>query len=183
MRIIGGQSKGRRLQSLEGNLIRPTSVRIRKGVFDILFQIEDKKVLDLYAGLGAFGLEALSRGALFCTFVDGNRRSIDVIEKNIEICGFNSRACIIKKDVIKSIDILDKNGRQYDIIFMDPPYFRGLIEKTLERLYSSTIIHEGVKIIAQHDVNEVVETDLRWRLLDSRRYGSNRVVFLTPKIV
>ena len=128
MRIIGGTARGRRLQTppkstvsrTGSQLIRPTADRAREALFNIIGkEVEDAVVLDLFAGTGALGLEALSRGAQSAAFVDKSSQSTDLIKKNIELCGFSDKSFVIKRDLAKSLSFLEKHApnREFSIIF------------------------------------------------------------------
>ncbi len=121
MRVIAGEAKGRKLVSPRSPSIRPTSDRVREAIFDVLTHldvIEDAVVVDLFAGTGALGIEALSRGARFATFVDDDREAIAVIEQNLERTGLSSNADVVRADAIAWC----RRGRRVDVAFCDPPY-------------------------------------------------------------
>ncbi len=125
MRIITGSVGGRRLTTLEGNDVRPTPERVKEGLFSALqFDIEGRRVLDLFAGSGQLGLEALSRGAESAVFVDSSQNSLNVVKKNIEATGFSDKARVVRSDyaafAAASRDV-------FDIAFLDPPYNAGLL--------------------------------------------------------
>ena len=123
MRIISGIHKGRRLKPVKGNHIRPTSDRVREAIFSVLAEkTMDSQVLDLFAGSGALGIEALSRGARHSTFVDNHYDSLRLIKSNLELVGETSRAAIIKGDAFRICERLGRQSLHYDIIFADPPY-------------------------------------------------------------
>src|SRR6056297_149625 len=120
MRIIAGIAKGRKIYSgnIEGT--RPTLDRVKESLFNIIgYPLNGYNILDLFAGTGNLGLEALSRGASFVTFVDNNRECYRVIKRNVELLNFNARSEILNKDSLK---FLEDTSKKFDIIFMDPPY-------------------------------------------------------------
>ncbi|MDR1003278.1 MAG: 16S rRNA (guanine(966)-N(2))-methyltransferase RsmD [Oscillospiraceae bacterium] len=120
MRIITGSARGRRLRSLEGNDVRPTTDMVKEAVFSaIQFQIEERRVLDLFAGSGQIGLEAVSRGASEAVFVDKSPASINVIKSNIAACGFEDSCRVIRSD---ALSYLSSCAEMFDIVFADPPY-------------------------------------------------------------
>lgn len=130
MRIISGNSKGRKLVQISGTSIRPTSDRIREAVFNILGPtIKNRQVLDVFSGSGALGIEALSRGASHCTFAD---HDCDIVSQNVQRCGYKEKAQIICCDILKEKFIQTLGGRQFNLIFMDPPYEKGYIELLLK---------------------------------------------------
>ena len=117
--IIGGKLKGQKLNSIKVDFVRPTQAKVRKSIMDTIYDFENKKVLDLYAGFGTLGLECLSRGAKSVDFVEENYKVIQVLRKNIDSFNLNDYCNIIKSDVFK---FLNKSVEKYDIIFADPPY-------------------------------------------------------------
>ncbi len=129
MRVITGVARGRRLQTLEGNDVRPTTDKVKEAVFSsIQFDIEGRRILDLFAGSGQLGIEALSRGAQNATFVDLNPEAINVIKANLKATGFESQSKVTRADCFSFI----ASARDtFDIVFLDPPYREGLLEKTL----------------------------------------------------
>jgi 16S rRNA (guanine966-N2)-methyltransferase len=129
MRVISGQCKGRKLTSIDGNRIRPTSDRVKESIFNILGpKVRDSNILDLFAGTGGLGIEALSRGAEHTTFID---RSCDVIEQNLELCHLDDKAIVFNFDLTQN-DFISLLGDQvFDIVFIDPPYGKGYIELLL----------------------------------------------------
>ena len=129
MRVITGIARGRRLQTLEGNDVRPTTDKVKEAVFSsIQFDIEGRRVLDLFAGSGQLGIEALSRGAEGATFVDLNPEAINVIKANVKATGFESLSAVHRADCFS---YLASTKEEFDIVFLDPPYREGLLEKTL----------------------------------------------------
>ncbi|MBI5287051.1 MAG: 16S rRNA (guanine(966)-N(2))-methyltransferase RsmD [Deltaproteobacteria bacterium] len=187
MRIIGGVAKGRRLASFKGLSIRPTSDKAREAIFNILPQAPFKKVLDLFAGTGAMGAEALSRGAEEAVFVDKSPTSIRVIKKNLEICGFLDRATVLQMDVDKALRILGKKGERFDLIFIDPPYQAGLMGKTLMDIDEKGIILPGGVVVAESSkrlVPAIFKQGMVWngelkrlKSIDRRIYGDTVVTF------
>ena len=130
MRIITGSAKGKRLNTLEGLDVRPTSDKVKEGLFSALqFDIEGRRILDLFAGSGQLSLEALSRGAESAVLVDNSSNSIKIIKKNIEICGFEEKAKCIQSDYFS---FCASSRDVYDIAFLDPPYKAGILISALK---------------------------------------------------
>ena len=147
MRITTGLYKGRQILMPEG--IRPTQDKVRKALFDILGDIEGVSFLELFAGSGAVGFEAVSRGAKNLTLVELNRECLLVIEKNIE--ALKVKACdICPKEADDAIKALHKNKKRFDIIFLDPPYYKDMLKKTLQTLVDYDILAPSGLVIAQH---------------------------------
>lgn len=132
MRIISGTAKGRRLQTLPGNDVRPTTDKVKEGIFSaIQFDIEGRRFLDLFAGSGQMGLEALSRGAESAVFVDSANESIKVLKENVNATGFSEVSKILRADALTFLATTDET---FDIAFLDPPYAGGLLEKALNEV-------------------------------------------------
>lgn len=156
-------------------LIRPTADRAREALFNIIGQeVKGATVLDLYAGTGALGLEALSRSAKQAVFVDNNPQAVQLIEKNIELCGFSDRSLILKRDLSKGLYFLAKQlpETKFSVIFIDPPYRKGLSSTMLHEIGKTNLLSLDVLVVAEEDaLSELPSkvTDL-W-LVDQRRYG------------
>lgn len=180
MRIISGEKKGTRLFSLKKRKIRPTSDKVKGAIFNILSSVEDKIVLDLFAGSGALGIEALSRGALEVVFVDNSFSSLDLIRKNLQKLGLRDKGMLLKKDVLRFLKT--KSEERFDLILADPPYGKGLCQKVLEILSGKEILNpEGVLVIEYHK-KEKIEKVENLILLQERRYGDTVVSFFKKKI-
>jgi 16S rRNA (guanine(966)-N(2))-methyltransferase RsmD len=184
MRIISGTSKGRRLATLKRHALRPTSDRVKESIFNILGKVvEGKKVLDLFAGTGALGMEALSRGAKRAFFVEKGRQAIRLIRKNLSQLGMEGRSEIVPKDANRAIGILKERGETVELILMDPPYQKGLIHKTLSKLTSHKIYHEDSILVIEHDRRELLPDTIEgWDLIRQRRIGDTVISFLTPRL-
>jgi len=180
MRIISGTSRGRKLGTLKNNIIRPTSDRVKESIFNILGkEVEGKIVLDLFAGTGSLGIEALSRGARSVLFVERGRQALRLIKKNLSQCGMEGQSEILPKDVYRAIGILRQRGKSFDLILMDPPYEQGLIQKALKKLDSEKIYHKDSILVIEHDRREPLpDVTGRWDLIRQRRIGDTVVSFL-----
>ncbi len=178
MRIISGSARGRKLLAPGrrfGDLIRPTSDRAREALFSILAtKILGAWVLDLFAGTGALGLEALSRGAEFAVFVDGQRAVTELIVENIALCGFSERATVRQRDLARGLAFLSqlKPPGGFDLAFLDPPYGSTLALKGLESLASENIL-AAKGIVVLEDAAEAQYPQVLGSLVcfDQRRYG------------
>ena len=161
MRIITGSKRGKKLVTLEGEQVRPTTDRVKESLFNILqFQLEGRKFLDLFAGSGQIGLEALSRGAALCVFVDSAKESIRVVEKNIQSTGLGDRAKVVGSDF----------AEMFDIAFLDPPYRTGLLEQALPLVAQR--MNPGGVILCEHPKDEALpEAAGAFRLHKTYRYG------------
>ena len=182
MRIISGSLKGRKLATPKGHTLRPTSDRVKESMFNILGkEVEGKIVLDLFAGTGNLGIEALSRGARRIIFIENSREAFKLIEKNLLSCGMKDRSEILLKDVDGAIDMLKRKGETFDLIFMDPPYEKGLIQRTVRKLKTEKICHEDSILVIEHNRREPLpDTSEEWNLIDQRRMGDTVISLLTP---
>jgi len=180
MRIITGSAKGFKLKVPKGLDVRPTSDRVKESVFNILSdQVYDAVVLDLFAGTGNLGLEALSRGAKQAVFVDSSYTSMSFIKENAARTKLSESAQFIKSDVLAAIEKFASGGRVFDIIFCDPPYNHGFVEKVLRSIDKSQLLAPGGMIVIEHSKHELVPTDLV-HLVTRRteRYGETLVSFV-----
>lgn len=180
LRIITGELKGRKLHTVPGKNTRPTSDRLRESIFSILsHRVSKSVVLDLFSGTGALGIEALSRGAKFCTFVDYNKQAIKVIENNVHLCSLENKASVIRWDIGKNLNFLKSTRKLYDLIFLDPPYDQHLILVTLDHLHRSQVLISGACIVVEHSVSEEIPTNIKgFQLEEQRKYGNTIATFL-----
>ncbi len=154
MRIITGSARGAKLDTLDGLDTRPTAERVKEAVFSMIqFEIDGKRVLDLFAGSGQMGLEALSRGALKATFVDAGREAADIVKSNAKRTGLFERSVVLNTDYKSFIRGNAGRGR-FDIIFLDPPYDSDFIEDAIARLQRADMLEEGCVIICESDRKE-----------------------------
>ena len=151
MRIITGIAKGARLETLEGLDTRPTAERVKESIFSMLqFEIENRKVLDLFAGSGQLGLEALSRGASVCTFVEKNLDAMEIVKKNARKTGLIDKCKILNvdyKDFLRGV----KGREKYDIVLLDPPYSLKIIPEIIDSLVKYDILSDNAKIICESE--------------------------------
>lgn len=162
MRIIGGELKSRRIAFPKTRLTRPMTDRSKETVFNIISGlVSGKHVLDLYAGSGSLGLEALSRGALDVVFVDRADWASKVIRKNLEVLALEDKAEIFETDVIRAIKKLENQSRLFSLVFVDPPFNQGLVKKTLIRLDQSVILAPFAHIVVGHSKQEPLPESLQ----------------------
>lgn len=152
MRVITGKMRGMRLQTLDGEAVRPTSEKTKEAIFSaIQFDIEGRRVLDLFAGSGQLGIEAISRGAQKAVFIDASQESIDVIKNNIKKTGIESQVVVCKTDFLSFI----KGTKEvFDICFIDPPYNKGYLQTALNEI--SSIMSDYGIIVCEHASDEVL---------------------------
>lgn len=176
MRIIAGEKKSRRIDAPEGQDTRPTADRIKEALFSILQRrLYDARVLDLYAGSGALSLEALSRGAASAQLVDKSYKAGKVIQKNIQSLGYEEKASLLNTEDIKAVELLEGQGREFDLIFLDPPY-RMNMTGMMERLAKKLMAQDGM-IICEHDRSTPPDTPPNLVLQDRREYGITGISF------
>lgn len=175
MRVITGTARGRKLLTLEGEEItRPTSQRVKEGMFSaVQFYLPGAGCLDIFAGSGQLGIEALSRGAKSCVFVDSSREAASIIRRNLASCGFEDKAKLLSSEALSYVK---RTGERFDIAFVDPPYKSGLYERTLEAL--EEIMNEGGMVLVETAKDAELPEDFG-RLKLKKRYGySNTAVWL-----
>ena len=153
MRIITGTARGAKLRAPKGMTTRPTADRIKESLFNILGRtVEDKKVLDVFAGTGNLGLEALSRGADSAVFID--KATADIIIFNAEHTHLSDRAEVLRGDALHCLSQLELRGCKFDLVFCDPPYRMGLWERVLSKFDNSNLLNNGAVIIVEHGTDE-----------------------------
>lgn len=182
MRVIGGSARGRRLLAPKGMDTRPTSDRVKEALFGILTAmagpLDGCVALDLFAGTGGLGIEALSRGAERAVFVDSGREAAAVIAGNLESTRFREQGRVIRSDFRSALTVLESEKAEFGLIFIDPPYRKGLMEACLLRLAESPIVAEGAIIVAEHSSRE--ETLPQYgtlRRFEVRVYGDTALSF------
>lgn len=171
MRIVAGDFKGRKLETPMNNDIRPTSEKVKEGLFSsIAGNLHDAVCVDLFAGTGNLGLEALSRGASKCYFGDNSRASIEIVRRNVEHCKAEDWSVVYFGDYEK---VLNKIHEPIDIFFLDPPYREGLYEHCFELIRDLQLLNEEGIIVAEHATNDVFPDEIAGFVkLKDRKYGS-----------
>ena len=153
MRVITGSARGMTLKTLEGRDVRPTTDKVKEAVFSIIqFEIEGRRVLDLFAGSGQLGIEALSRGAQSAVFVDADKNAIKVVKENLAKTRLDSQASVFQTD---SAAFLTMTDRTFDIAFLDPPYQTGLLQKALASIGAH--IAQGGVVVCEHPTEEKLD--------------------------
>jgi len=178
MRITGGQAKSRVLASPKGLKIRPTTDQVREAIFNIIGQdLSGLKVLDLFAGTGSLGLESLSRGALSTLFIDSSQQSVNLIKKNLAICGYQGSGAVLKRDLRRGIPLNHPLIKEsVDLVFIDPPYRNNIISFLLEELSTKEVVSSGSLVVAESSKSERPPVSLKiFQVVDTRLYGITRI--------
>ena len=184
MRIVGGRFRGRSLSAPPGQSTRPTSDRARQALFDVLAhalwapELEGVRVLDLFAGSGALGLEAISRGAAFCLFVETDEAARGAIRDNVEAFGLFGATRIHRRDATDLGQRPGSAGEPFGLVFLDPPYRQGLGQRALAELTAGGWLGPDAVAVWEHAADEAVEPPSGYETLDSRRWGAAGVTFL-----
>ena len=185
MRIVAGKHRGRRIATPPGDIVRPTSERAREALFNILAHgrfapapiFEDARVLDVFAGTGAFGLEALSRGARFATFIEKDRDAREALAANIKALGESGRTRLLAVDAT----LPPRADGPYNLVFLDPPYRSGLAAPALEALARTGWLSPDALVIVELAARSDFEPPAGFETLEERRYGAGRLVFLRAR--
>ena len=182
MRVISGTARGTKLSSIDDLSTRPTLDRVKEPLFSIIqAHIPDANVLDLFAGSGALGIEALSRGSKFCVFCDKSYKSINMLKQNVEKTKFQDKCLIVNEDYKKCIE---KQNIKFDIIFIDPPYKYDIGVDSIDRIIKQKLLSKDGIIVLEtdeenRDIKELEEIDLE--VYDVRTYGRVKLIFLRER--
>ncbi len=184
MRIITGKARGIRLKTLEGELTRPTTERVKEAIFSMIqFDIEGRTVLDLFAGSGQMGLEAISRGASHAVLVDKSKDAVKIIQENMEKTKLSSNCSVAQTDALSYIR--RSRGEKFDLIFLDPPYASGLYQPVLEALLTEQMLKPTSLIICESDTdtllsgNAIISNGFEVKKIS--RYSKTVITILIPK--
>ena len=174
MRVISGSARGRKLKELQGMDTRPTTDKVKESLFNIIqFEIEGRRVLDLFGGTGQLGIEALSRGADHCTFVDLRKEAVSLIRENLKLTGLSGRARVVQGD---ALSFLSSCGETFDVILLDPPYHTELLEKSVERITEFDILREhGIMVCESAAERELPALPPPYERGREYRYGKIRL--------
>ena len=175
MKVITGIAGGRKLKSPSGSEIRPTADQVKQAVFNILqFDLEGRRVLDLFGGSGQLGIEALSRGATEAVFVDSSRKALSLIRENLDLCRLKGK--LVQSDALNYLS----RGERFDLIFVDPPYDAGLYLPVLQRINAVDNLNEGGIIICETRAEtELPDLSAPYMRVKERRYGSVKICMYT----
>jgi 16S rRNA (guanine966-N2)-methyltransferase len=178
MRITAGQWRGRKLAVPEGDSVRPTSDMVRQAIFNILLSHglpQDAFVIDAFCGTGALGLEALSRGAAHCIFMDSDKTSLAFTRRNVAAAGADGQSMILQRDALNPAPFADESPA--GLLFLDPPYRQGLVHPALAALAAGGWLQPGAVCVAECERELAAAPPQGFALLDDRSYGGTRVLF------
>jgi len=178
MRVTGGRLKGRLLAPLKGLEIRPTSDKVRESIFNIIGQdVSSLQVLDLFAGTGALGIEALSRGAGGALFVERSIRCIRLIERNLKQCGHEASGHVLRRDLTRGLPIRhDRMKERFGLVFIDPPYGQGLIPPLLQELSRHSMLGPDSLVVTESSKDDYLPDGLEGvKLIKTKTYGVTRI--------
>ena len=178
MRVITGTARGRVLETLPGEDVRPTTDRVKEAMFSIIqFELEGRKVLDLFAGSGQLGIEALSRGAAYAVFVDSSRDSVDCVKSNLLKTGLKSNSSVVQAD---SLTFIRTAKDKFDIAFLDPPYGKGLLQSVLPLVAEK--MNDGGVIVCEHSKGEEMPAEAGdFVLFREYKYGKTALTVYRKK--
>ena len=181
MRIITGKARGLRLNVPKNYDVRPTADRVKESLFNIIgSKVLGAAVLDLFAGSGNLGLESWSRGARFVQFVDNSRTSLQLTDSNIRKCRAEADCKVLKHDAEAAVELLYKQGQRFDLIFVDPPYNRGWVQKILAKLVKTPLLAENGWLIAEHSAHDDIACAVPedYVIFRSQQYGETVLSFV-----
>ncbi|GAB6180576.1 16S rRNA (guanine(966)-N(2))-methyltransferase RsmD [Desulfotomaculum defluvii] len=179
MRIIAGTARGRNLKSPKGMSTRPTSDRVREALFNILsYQVPGSRLLDLFSGTGAIGIEALSRGAEKVTLVERDRNTAKIILENLRLCNVFEKAEVMATDVNQAIQVLGRKKETFNLIFIDPPYKKGFEIPTMQKVLEYNLLtHDGILIVESNRTDLPPELVGGLKVFRRERYGDTTLSF------
>ena len=182
MRVISGSARGKKLNSLQGDLTRPTLDRVKEALFNILqFEIRDSIVLDLFSGSGALAIEALSRGAKRAIVCDNSKEAIKIINKNLQETKLLDKAQIICSDYMEALNKIANQNIKFDIIFLDPPYKTNYLENAINTIVKNELLkQDGIIVLETDDENKIenIKKIENIEIYDKRKYGIVNIVFV-----
>lgn len=175
MRVIAGEHKGRQLRPVPNKLTRPTTDKVKEALFQVIGPFfEGGQALDLFAGSGGLGIEAISRGIGKCIFVDKHPKAIQTIHENLEALKLSEQAEVFRTDAFRAMKAAGKRGLKFDLIFLDPPYKKVSYEKLLEKIQEESLLQNGGIVICEHDAKEILPDQAAdFQLFKHDIYGSS----------
>lgn len=181
LRVISGTARGKKLISPKDERVRPTLDRVKENIFNILGNMRDKKILDLFSGSGALGIEALSRGAKICYFCDLDKESVKLTKQNLKATRLEEKGVVVNDDAINFISKLYTKKEKFDYIFLDPPYADGLVARVLEQLQKYDIMQNNGILIIETDKEELLDDEFGFEKIKERVYSKTRISFFSKR--
>ncbi|MBB6217826.1 16S rRNA (guanine(966)-N(2))-methyltransferase RsmD [Anaerosolibacter carboniphilus] len=177
MRVIAGELRGRKIKAPDGLHTRPTTDRVKESIFSMIYShLADSIVLDLFAGSGSLGIEALSRGAQKAYFIENNKQSLGIVKENLTILGLLDQSVVLLTDAIRALKEFAIKGEKFDIIFLDPPYMKGFIIPCVEGIEVNGLLNTDGIIVIEHKVEDVLPDEIGNLLkMKDRRYGDTNI--------
>ena len=183
MRIISGYLKGKKILEPKNKITRPLKDMVKESIFNIIkhsnkfdIEINNSIILDLYSGIGSFGLEAISRGSLKVIFVENYSEALTILKKNIKNLGVGEKSTVLENDIYSKLD-LQKFDSKFDIIFLDPPYKEKLLSTILEKIFNSKILNKDGLIIIHRHKNEIDNSNEFFNIIEEKVYGVSKLIF------
>ena len=179
MRVISGKARGLKLNTPKNDDVRPTTDRVKESLFNMINSyMMESDILDLFAGTGSLGIECLSRGANKCVFVDSSRESIAIVKSNIKKARVENESIVLNSDFKSAINSLAHKNAQFDVIFMDPPYYKNMFSDALSSVDDKNLLKEDGIIVVEHDTkDEFPDTIGRLYKTKDKKYGNTTITF------
>lgn len=179
MRIIAGICRGKPLKALKGMSTRPTSDRVKEAIFNVLAnKVNDAKMLDLFGGTGNVGLEALSRGSDFVTFVEKNPKALQIIKTNVGDCGFDDKVKCYKMDAFRALKLFKEQELKFNLVYIDPPYKLNIIDSLLEDLVNYSLLEPLAVVVAETDKNTTLQENVEnLQKIKEKSYGDTKITY------
>nr|WP_314278524.1 16S rRNA (guanine(966)-N(2))-methyltransferase RsmD [uncultured Peptostreptococcus sp.] len=178
MRVISGSARGLKLNTPSDDKIRPTTDRVKESMFNIIQDlVYDSQVLDLFAGSGALGIEALSRGANRVVFSDKSPDSIKIVKSNIEKVKLSNKSLVLNYDFKRCLSKMGSENQKFDLVFVDPPYYKGLFEEVLATIRDNDILNKDGVVILEHDANTKIGHVDGLEVYKEKKYGITMLTF------
>jgi 16S rRNA (guanine966-N2)-methyltransferase len=181
MRVIGGRSRGFHLKTRKGLETRPTADLVRESLFNILARrVVGSRFLDIFAGFGGVGIEALSRGACFCVFIENNRQCVKIISENLTLTNFTESALVVPKSADSALRELAEKAERFELVFLDPPYFSPALPAAL-RFSLPLLVPDGLVVVEHHRL-DTDWLDPVWTVIREKKYGDTILTFLVAAV-
>ena len=179
MRVISGKVRGLKLNAPKNQDVRPTTDRVKENLFNMISSyIMDSNILDLFAGTGSLGIECLSRGAKNCVFVDISKESIAIVKSNIKKARVENESLVLNLDFKDAVSRLQSQKNKFDVIFMDPPYYKEMFVDALEKIDNANLLDEDGIIVVEHDTKDILPDKVnRLEKTKDKKYGNTTLTF------